>query len=41
MVHAMLAVGYDEKQKFWILKNSWGEDWGEGGYIRLEKDAPT
>ncbi|KAI3684460.1 hypothetical protein L6452_33684 [Arctium lappa] len=34
------VVGYDDAQKFWILKNSWGEDWGEGGYIRLQKDAP-
>ncbi|KAJ9559918.1 LOW QUALITY PROTEIN: hypothetical protein OSB04_005078 [Centaurea solstitialis] len=40
LVHGMLVVGYDDAQKFWIVKSSWGEDWGEGGYIRLQKNAP-
>ena len=43
--HGLLAVGYgyDEDDidggKFWTLKNSWGESWGEKGYIRMAKDA--
>ncbi len=25
--HAVLAVGYDDVQKRFIVRNSWGEDW--------------
>jgi hypothetical protein len=33
--HAVLLVGYTKK--YWILKNSWGAEWGESGYFRLER----
>lgn len=32
--HAVLLVGIDADQN-WIIKNSWGAEWGENGYITL------
>jgi C1A family cysteine protease len=29
------VVGYNDARKFWIVKNSWGTGWGEGGYFRI------
>lgn len=30
--HAVLAVGYDDRKEALVIRNSWGEDWGDGGY---------
>lgn len=37
--HGLVIIGYGIEEgtndKYWILKNSWGEKWGENGYIRV------
>jgi len=35
--HAVTAVGWGTEgdQDYLIVRNSWGADWGEGGYIRI------
>lgn len=35
--HAVLLVGFTA-DGHWIIKNSWGEDWGEGGYVTIDKN---
>lgn len=36
--HAMCAVGFDNRRKLIIVRNSWGPDWGDGGYCYFPYD---
>jgi C1A family cysteine protease len=33
--HAVLAVGYDDSQQWFLVRNSWGTNWGMAGYFTL------
>lgn len=34
--HAVMLIGWNDREGYWIIKNSWGTDWGEEGYMRLK-----
>lgn len=33
--HAVMIVGYDELQRQFIVRNSWGAGWGQSGYFMM------
>lgn len=35
MNHDITLIGVT--QTYWIIRNSWGTDWGEKGYMRLKR----
>jgi hypothetical protein len=36
--HAVSLVGYDDAARAWIVRNSWGEDWGDKGFFKISWD---
>ncbi len=36
--HAVSLVGFNDAGRYWIVRNSWGTDWGEKGFIRISYD---
>ena len=33
--HAVMAVGYDDDTREFLVRNSWGRDWGLNGYFKM------
>jgi C1A family cysteine protease len=36
--HAMCCVGYSDPDRVFIVRNSWGHQWGDGGYCYIPYD---
>lgn len=36
--HAVSIIGFDDAKHAWIVRNSWGEDWGDKGFFMIDYD---
>jgi len=34
--HAVVIIGWDDSRQAWLIRNSWGEDWGDNGHMWLK-----
>jgi hypothetical protein len=36
--HLVALVGFDDREQCWIVKNSWGDQWGDDGWFKMGYD---
>ena len=36
--HAISIIGYDDASRSWLIRNSWGNDWGNNGFANISWD---
>ncbi len=34
--HCVCCIGYDDDKEAWLCKNSWGDQWGDGGFFWIK-----
>jgi C1A family cysteine protease len=34
--HMVVLEGWNDDEGYWIMRNSWGQNWGEDGYMRIK-----
>jgi C1A family cysteine protease len=37
--HCILIIGYSDTEKYWLVKNSWGTQWGDNGFCKIAYGA--
>ncbi|KAJ0930214.1 putative zingipain [Helianthus annuus] len=39
--HDVVVVGYGTEagKNYWLVRNSWGAEWGEKGYVKIERNV--